>query len=356
MNDNALLNFIKSERYILVGLGCAVIVLACVLIAFVAIWRQFPATGSSPSTTRAANAATPPVHTQVSPTASLPGLANPSPTTAPGHAPAQPSLPGVIAYVCFQEGFDQICRMNPDGGEQVRLTFSLATDFYPSVSPDGDSVVFSSRRDGRFEIYELNLATNSQTRLTDQIGSAFAPEISPDGRFIAFTNAIGGNQSIWIMNRDGSSPKRLTDDRGEDIDPTWSPDGRAIAFASTRSGQETQLHIIDLATQEIRVVTNGVPGIGGRSDWSPDGSILAFYAGPQDGREIFIVNIDGSNLRQITSEGDNLAPSFSPDGTWIVFTSHRTGNDEIFRMRVNGQEISQLTNNDHPDWQPRWGP
>ena len=356
MNYEGLLHFLRSERYILAGLSCAVLLLTCVALAFITIWRRFPAGGSLIPLTQVATGPTRPSPTLATPT-HLPEMPTlPVPTVFPETATTTPALPGMIVYVCYLDGFDEICQMNTDGGGQVRLTASPSTDFYPSPSPAGAAITFSSRRDGRFEIYILDLNNGLQRRLTDQIGSAFAPEISPDGQLIAFTNARDGNQSIWIMNVDGTDPKPLTDDRGEDIDPTWSPDGRSIAFASNRSGQGTQLHVIDLASREIRAVTNGVRGIGGRSDWSPDGTTLAFYAGPPGAREIFFVNTDGSNLRQITTGGDNLAPSFSPDGNWFVFTSVRTGNNEIFRMRVDGQEVIQLTNNDHADWQPRWGP
>jgi TolB protein len=356
MKDFTLTGFLRAERYTLVGLGCAVILLACLVLAFFTIWRRFPS-GSAPAPAgQTTSLPGLPASTPVDPPLS-PAISTDLPATLVAVTPtSMPSLAGMIVYVCFLDGFDEICMMDPDGGGQTRLTSSPATDFYPSLSPDGTEIVLASRRDGQFEIYAIDLNTGSQRRLTDQIGSAFAPEISPDGRLIAFTNARGGNQSIWIMNRDGTDPKPLTDESAEDIDPTWSPDGQLLAFASTRSGEGTQIHILDLVTREIRAVTKGLPEIGGRVDWSPDGTTLAFYAGPQNGREIFFVNIDGSNLRQMTSGGDNLAPAFSPDGTWFAYTSYRTGNNEIYRMQIDGQEIVQLTDNDHADWQPRWGP
>jgi TolB protein len=95
--------------------------------------------------------------------------------------------------------------------------------------------------------------------------------------------------------------------------------------------------------------------IGGRSDWSPDGNWLTFYAGSKGERNIYIVGIDGKNLRALTEAGDNLAPSFSPDSKWIVFTSFQDGNNEIYAMRIDGEEIFRMTTNPDADWQPRWG-
>jgi TolB protein len=98
----------------------------------------------------------------------------------------------------------------------------------------------------------------------------------------------------------------------------------------------------------------------GRSDWSPDGGSIATYAGESWAREIYIMNPDGSDLRQITQGGNNLAPSFSPDGGWITFTSYMDNfrddhGCEIYIMRVDGTDIRRLTTNNYCDWQPRWG-
>jgi Tol biopolymer transport system component len=95
---------------------------------------------------------------------------------------------------------------------------------------------------------------------------------------------------------------------------------------------------------------------GGRNSWSPDGDLLAFYAGESANRNIYIVNDDGSNPTQLTEGGDNLAPSFSPDGQWITFTSFRDGNNEIYIMRTDGSQVTRLTVDSRSDWQPRWGP
>ena len=103
-------------------------------------------------------------------------------------------------------------------------------------------------------------------------------------------------------------------------------------------------------------MTQGVSQIGGRNDWSPDGQMLAFYAGPRGDRDIYVVDIDDRRVNQLTDGGDNLAPSFSPDGQWITFTTYRDGNNEIYIMRLDGSELIRLTYGSRSDWQPRWGP
>jgi Tol biopolymer transport system component len=272
-------------------------------------------------------------------------VALPSPLAGFGDNP----LPtGKIAYTCFVNQIDQICLMNADGTGKTQLTSLKATSFYASISPRGKKVLFSSKQTGNFEIYSIGIDGRTLEQLTDKIGALYAPEFSPDQRQIIFTN---GNSGIWIMQADGTKPRALT--TKNDIDPTWSPDGSMIAFASSRAGAR-QLFVMDADGSNIRQVTN-LSDVGGRSSWSPDGKKLAFYAGPLNDHNIYTINIDGTGLTQLTFGGDNLGPSWSPDGNWIAFTSYRDGNNEIYIMRPDGTNLVRLTNNASSDWQPRWG-
>lgn len=298
------------------------------------------------------------------PATSTASTASPSPTGAAPAASRTPEAadtagwppPGQIVFVCFVDSWDQICRMDGDGGNQQRLTIGDATDFYPEWGPLGDLITFSSRRSGEFAIWLMDAAGGDQRRVGGEIGSLFAPDISPDGAQIVFTNASGGRQHIWVMDIDGGNARPLTSGPYDDIDPVWSPDGSQIAFASNRSGV-VKHWVMDADGGNMRLLPDEISAQGGRSDWSPDGRWLAFYAGPQNNRDIYRVATDGSGAwERLTHGGGNLAPSYSPDGNWIVFTSYRSGPDaEIWVMRADGSDPRQLTFNDRPDWQPRWG-
>jgi len=273
------------------------------------------------------------------------------PTLIPSPVPSfggDVSLVGKIVFTCYIKQIDQICLMNADGSNRKQLTSFDATTFYASNSPDGQTVYFSSRRSGSFEIYSININGDGLQRLTKNIGNLYAPELSPNGERIIFTKEGDG---LWLMKPDGSNPHALT--TADDIDPTWSADGSMIAFASSRVGKR-QLFIMNADGTNIRQVTN-LQDMGGRSSWSPDGRRLAFYKGPTGDHNIFIINVDGTNLVQLTNGGDNLGPSWSPDGNWIAFASYRDGNNEIYIIHPDGTGLTRLTNNPTSDWQPRWG-
>jgi len=262
---------------------------------------------------------------------------------------------GRIVFTCFIDGFDDVCAVNADGSDLRRLTAVAATDFYPQWGPAGDLIIWSSRRSGAFQLFLMNADGSGQRQSTD-FGSLFAPDLAPDGRRATFTNAAGDFQHVWVMDLDGGGARALTTGASNNIDPVWSPDGTQIAFASDRSGV-VKHYVIDADGTNVRLLPDGVAEHGGRSSWSPDGRWLAFYAGPRDDRDLYLVATDGSGeARRLTAGGRNLAPSFSPDGKWLAFTSYRDGDDaEIFIMRPDGSDVRQVTFNERPDWQPRWG-
>lgn len=295
-----------------------------------------------------------------------------SASAAPGSTPASTlestpvpgSLGGHIVFTCqifkFQSS-DQICIMNPDGSGYRRLTTEDGVrHFYPSLAPDGQSVVYSQyREDNIYELYEMNILSGAATRLTDRLGTETGPEISPDGKSIVFmrwTVASDQNQ-IWVMDRGGANPRRVFDGIG--WDPTWSPDGKQILFASDRGGAN-QLYIGNLDGSGVHQISH-LPALVGRSDWSPQ-NLVVTYSGDSWKKEVYLMNLDGSNQHRVSPPGGNSqGPSFSPDGQWIAFTAYFDHpNDihgcEIYVVRVDGTDLRRLTDNDYCDYQPRWGP
>jgi TolB protein len=271
---------------------------------------------------------------------------------------------GHIVFTCQifkHQSSEQICIMNGDGSGYRRLTMEDGLrHYYPSLAPDGRSVVYSQyREDNVYEIYEMNMADGVAIRLTDRLGALNGPEISPNGKSIAFerwTPAANQDQ-VWLMDRDGGSPRRAIGGTG--WDPTWSPDGSQLLFASDRQGS-IQLYMVKADGTGLRRITE-LPAIRGRSDWSSQ-NLIATYSGEAWKRELYVMRVDGSGFHQVSPAGGNSqGPSFSPDGAWIAFTAYfdRPGDIngcEIYIMRTDGSGLRRLTNNDYCDYQPRWGP
>jgi len=297
----------------------------------------------------------------------------PPDATTPEVAPASTSTPSVtlpalpqgkIAYACMlnkERQLNQICLINADGSGPTQLTNNpRANHYYPSLAPDGQSVVFSSNQTGQFEIFEVDLS-GRQTQLTFGLGEAVAPEISPDGTRLVFTLIDPDKRNaVWVMGRDGSSPHQVYGPPEADAwDPVWSPDGQKILFAS-RVNETVQLFYTNLDGSGLQQVTN-MPNLRGRNDWSINDEIVT-YSGTPWTRELYLMRVDGSDLHQITPTGGNSqGPSFSPDGQWVTFTAYfdhplDVNGCEVYIMRTDGTRLTRLTDNDYCDWQPRWGP
>jgi len=292
-----------------------------------------------------------------------------TPTSLPTDGVPAPSpaddLTGHIVFTCqiFKvQAQNQICIMNADGTGFRRLTTNDSKQhFYPSLAPDGQSVVYSAFVEtDNYDIFELHLANGNVTHLTNTYGVETGPEISPDGGSITYArySSTSDNFQIYLANRNGKNAGNIA--RVFGWDPTWSPNGKRILFASDMRGSN-QLYTVKLDGSDLQVITN-LPALRGRSDWSADGNYIVTYSGPAWNRELYIMNSDGTNSHQLTPSGGNSqGPSFSPDGKWVAFTAYFDdyGDDhgcEIYVIRVDGTDLRRLTNNDYCDYQPRWGP
>ncbi len=279
-------------------------------------------------------------------------------------ASAQDGPAGQIVFTCQiykYQAAEQICIMNADGTGYRRLTTDDSKrHFYPSLSPDGRRLLYSAFRENNvYEIYSYELDDGSVDRLTNRTGVLTAPEYSPDGQAITFTRwtVNSDRYRIMTMERSGNNPNNIPNIEG--WDPTWSPNGKQILFASDRNGA-VQLFAVKENGKGLHQVSN-LPAIRGRSDWSVLGKIVT-YSGEAWRRELYIMNADGSESRQLTPTGGNSqGPSFSPDGDWVAFTAYFDKYSdihgcEIYIIRTDGTDLRRLTDNDYCDYQPRWGP
>jgi TolB protein len=138
----------------------------------------------------------------------------------------------------------------------------------------------------------------------------------------------------------------------------WSPTGEQIAFAmSVDQPSSYEIFLMNPDGSNLRQLTRGLPNIGGSVDWSPDGRYLLIYAGLQGDRNIFMIDVAAETAAQLTNGGNNASAVFSPDGQWIGFISLRNNDQaDIFIMRPDGSEMRQVTTDPEPDWQPQWEP
>jgi len=265
---------------------------------------------------------------------------------------------GNIVFTCSRGDFNQICMIRADGQNLQLLTnTSFSHNYYPAFAPGGQMIVFASNRNGSFDLYLLILQSGQLSQLTNQIGNVISPSFSPDGQKIVFVNrAAEGPTSLWVVDKDGVNPKLLYTGTNTIVAAAWSPDGTTIAYAmSIDQPNEYQIFLMDADGRNHRRLSQGLLGIGGSLSWSPDSRYLLIFAGPPGDKDIYRLDAATGDYLRLTSGGNNTASSYSPDGTQIVFNSLRNNDQaDLFIMNADGSGLRQLTDHPEPDWQPRW--
>jgi len=157
---------------------------------------------------------------------------------------------------------------------------------------------------------------------------------------------------VYVMNRDGSGVRRLTNNPAIDSTPTWSPTGDQIAFTSDRSGSP-QIWVVGsdgLGLRRLSFETNA-----DRATWSPAPyNEIAFAARTGPGYDIKVLTLATGETKQITfGDGSNESPAWAPNGRHLAFTSTRAGREQIFTVDRDGKNVRQVTregNNYAPNW------
>lgn len=145
-----------------------------------------------------------------------------------------------------------------------------------------------------------------------------------------------------------------------EVPPALPPPGGGdrLAFASNRDG-DYEIYLIDIDGTGLRQLTDN-DGVDFDPAWSPDGRQIVFAHRPtvNDDSEIMVMNVDGSNVRQLTdNEFSDTDPDWSPDGEWIAFASNREGSYDIYVMRSDGSDVRRLVDTDGlNDLAPCWSP
>ncbi len=257
-----------------------------------------------------------------------------------------------LAYTSDLSGsFEIMVRDLEAGGQEIQLTSDGAQNFEPAWSPDGASVVYHSKEQGG--IWRIPAGGGTPQRVT-QFGSR--PAWSPDGSLIAFqsesspllsdtTSPALSLSTLWLVRKDGSGRRQLTRSgkpHGGHATPGFSPDGRQIVFSASPQRGATEIWIIDIANEELFLVTTGPMAVYDPA-YAADGRSLYFSSrsrevnalwqvplsktGQPDGPPVQIANLGLASIRQLAT---------SPDGTQMAYTAMKTTSN-LWALQIDAE-------------------
>jgi Tol biopolymer transport system component len=277
------------------------------------------------------------------------------------------------------------------GGENAEAYFS----------GDGQSLIFQSKRDGLEcdQIYTMRTDGSGTRMVSTGMGRTTCSYFFPGRDRILYSSTHGGGEKcpappdfsrgyvwpiypsydIYTARKDGSDLKRLTTTPGYDAEATISTDGRRIVFTSMRDG-DLDIYTMDAKGRNVRRLTTEL-GYDGGPFFSRDGKQIVYRAyHPKTEAEvarykqrlaenliepnvfeIWVMNADGTNKRQVTHlKAASFAPYFFPDGKRIIFASNvndpKGRNFDLYVINVDGTGLERITYNESFDGFPMFSP
>ena len=252
---------------------------------------------------------------------------------------------------------DQIFTMNIDGSNVKMVSNGEGRTTCSYFLKGGKKVLYASTHGGAkecppnpdfskgyvwavypdYEIYTSTPDGKKIKKLTDTPGYDAEATVSPDGKKIIFTSERDGDLDLYSMDTNGKNVKRLTDEIGYDGGAFFSPDSKQIVYRASHptTAEETKRYK-DLLAQHLIVPTTF---------------------------EIFVMNADGTNKRQVTKlNAASFAPFFTPDGKRILFCTNYFAEDkgkrnfDLAMINVDGTGLERVTYNETFDGFPMFSP
>lgn len=233
------------------------------------------------------------------------------------HFKALTSMPAVspdgrmFAFTTYAQGTPKIMIYSAETGKKLPFYNPVSSVVETAeFTPDGKHLWFGASFDGWVQLCTADLNGGNMRRVSHLRAIEVSPKVNPKtGADILFISGRSGHQQLWRMNADGGDVEMLTSGEGDVSNPSWNPNGQTIAFAWTR-GYEIggfNIFIMDIATRTPVQLTHGT-GRNENPTWAPDGLHLAYSSKRGRVTQIYSMLADGSGVRQLTTEGNNIQP------------------------------------------------
>ncbi len=277
------------------------------------------------------------------------------------------AVEGKIVFTSKRDGEKAVYVMDGDGGSQSKV----ADGAYPAWHPDGQTISFLYEGD----LWLTDLNGSTQENITNgrvRLGSCVPVSWSPDGRQVAFWGNFNQGAGVYALGVTGGNDQIVSASWTRDGRVSWSPDGRRIAYSEmlkldppfNRFGSD--IFVVNVNGSHRENLTVNPAPYNMSASWSPNGKKIAYVASPKPflwlpPHNIHVMNADGTNPVMLTEEerwAYESNPTWSPDSRRIAFAKQTPdGFKDIFSINADGSDLRNLTQThrveeEYPAWSP----
>jgi len=234
---------------------------------------------------------------------------------------------------------------------QRAITADPGAEMYPRISPDGTRIAYSvaDSHAHNARIVQRSLAQSRVLRLTEtELGDEFYPVWSPDGATIAFMRYVGNQCQILIAPSTGG-PERLVDScfAGAVNYFSWAPDAKHVLKTIPTGASANDLALSLTSTEggpaEPIAYDHAPADMDLEGRYSPDGKRIAFRRGGNPYSDLFLIDANGGNLRQLTHLASRIRGfDWTRDGSALIFSSSHAGGQGLYTVAVDDGHIDAL--------------
>ena len=235
-----------------------------------------------------------------------------------------------------------------------------------AFTSDSKRIIFQthvSSKSGKYKMQLLSMNIDGsdirqEKVVADRMGW---PEFTRDGKRAALFAMVGKNYDIFVVNMriennlsDFTSVQRITNHPKEDFFISWSPEEERIAFYSHRD-ESAQIYVMNDDGSNIKNLSSN-KARESDPDWSIQ-NLITFQSDLAGNNDVWIMDDKGNNRKNLTNHpSEDHFGDWSPDGEYIVFSSDRDGDEDLYIMKKDGSGLRQITNAEGTDHWPLWSP
>lgn len=252
-----------------------------------------------------------------------------------------------IAFETDRSGKTELRVIAVDGSAERVVVGSV--DGPIAWTRNGRRLLFTRAQGDESDLYEIAPDGTHQRHIARLQGRS--PTLSPNGKRVVYMAGTWSQTKLTVSNLDGSNPILISDGQTPAWNPYWSPDGSKIAFTGSSPGEQgLNIFIVNADGTDRRQLTHFAKDSGSAQwpVWSPDGKHLAIQAnGPEKGKaRIWLVDVATGQSRVIADHESaylDETPSWFPDRRKLAIQSDRTGRMEVWVISIDGSHQRQLT-------------